>query len=90
MERFGRRIPLQVASLVFIVGAILMTVATHQIGLQYAGRVITGCSVGALTAVIPTAISELAPNAIRGQLVGGFEVCYQAGSLVGVGFAGTR
>lgn len=52
MERFGRRVPLQVASLVFIVGAILMTVATHQIGLQYAGRVITGLAVGVLTAVV--------------------------------------
>lgn len=52
MERFGRRIPLQVASLIFIVGAILMTVAKHQIGLQYAGRVITGLAVGVLTAVV--------------------------------------
>ncbi|TXT10599.1 hypothetical protein VHUM_02104 [Vanrija humicola] len=83
METVGRRFPLQVAAVVFNVGAILMFASNTSLAMQYAGRVITGLAVGAFTAVIPTFISELSPPAIRGQLTGFFEVMYQAGALVG-------
>ncbi|KAL1408787.1 hypothetical protein Q8F55_005600 [Vanrija albida] len=83
METVGRRFPLQVAAVVFNVGAILMFASTTSLAMQYAGRVITGVAVGAFTAVIPTFISEYSPPAIRGQLTGFFEVMYQAGALVG-------
>jgi MFS family permease len=51
MGMFGRRRPLQLAALVFNVGAILMTATTHNLGMIYAGRAITGFAVGILTAV---------------------------------------
>jgi MFS family permease len=62
--------PLQIASIVFVVGAILMVATSHSLGMMYAGRVITGLGVGTLTAVIPTYISEIAPPALRGTLTG--------------------
>lgn len=83
MEMFGRKRPMQISAFLFNIGAILMTVTTHNLAMIYAGRAITGFAVGILTATIPTFISEFAPPAIRGQLTGFFEIAYQAGSLVG-------
>jgi MFS family permease len=83
MERFGRKRPMQVSAFLFNLGAILMTVTTHNLGMIYAGRAITGFAVGVLTATIPTFIGEFSPPAIRGQLTGFFEIAYQIGSLVG-------
>ncbi|GMK53695.1 hypothetical protein CspeluHIS016_0102810 [Cutaneotrichosporon spelunceum] len=83
MEAFGRKRPMQVSAFLFNLGAILMTVTTHSLSMIYAGRAITGFSVGVLTATIPTFIGEFSPPAIRGQLTGFFEIAYQVGSLVG-------
>lgn len=65
MEAWGRKRPMQVAAFLFNLGALLMTVTTHSLDMIYAGRVITGFSVGILTAVIPTFLSELSPPSIR-------------------------
>lgn len=83
MEMFGRKRPMQVSAVLFNIGAILMTVTTHNLALIYAGRAITGFAVGILTATIPTFIAEFSPPAIRGQLTGYFEIAYQLGSLCG-------
>ncbi|KAL7414336.1 general substrate transporter [Mrakia frigida] len=83
MERFGRKIALQVATMVFIVGAILQTVASTDIALIYAGRVLVGLGVGTITAAAPVFIAEVSPPAIRGQLVGFYEIAYQVGAVVG-------
>lgn len=64
MELFGRKRPMQLAAVLFNIGAILMTATQHSLGMIYAGRVITGFAVGILTAVIPTFISEIAPPPI--------------------------
>lgn len=82
MELLGRKRPLQICSIIFNVGAAVMTAATN-LEMIYAGRAITGYAVGILTAVIPTFISELSPPPIRGQLTGFFEILYQSGTLIG-------
>lgn len=82
MEILGRKRPLQICSVIFNVGAAIMTAATN-LGMIYAGRAITGFAVGIITAVIPTFISEIAPPPIRGQLTGFFEILYQSGTLIG-------
>jgi MFS family permease len=46
MENFGRKPTLQVSAFIFNVGAIIMTVATHQLSMIYAGRALTGIAVG--------------------------------------------
>lgn len=69
-ETLGRIRAMQVTCTVFLVGAILMTAATSSLPMMYAGRVLTGFGVGALTGIIPSYVAEVAPTAIRGQLTG--------------------
>ena len=69
-ETLGRIRAMQVTCTVFLVGAILMTATTSSLPMMYAGRVLTGFGVGALTGIIPSYIAEVAPTPIRGQLTG--------------------
>lgn len=82
---WGRKQGLQVFSCVFIVGAAMMlgTNARRGLGLLYGGRVLAGFGVGGASNLTPIYISELAPPAIRGRLVGLYELGWQAGGLVG-------
>ncbi|CAI7670370.1 unnamed protein product [Penicillium pancosmium] len=82
---WGRRIGLLSAALVFILGAGLMLGANGERGLAllYVGRVFAGIGVGAGSNITPIYISELAPPAIRGRLVGVYELGWQIGGLVG-------
>jgi MFS family permease len=82
---WGRRIGLLSAALIFILGAGLMLGANGERGLAllYVGRVFAGIGVGAGSNITPIYISELAPPAIRGRLVGVYELGWQIGGLVG-------
>ncbi|EAU38995.1 quinate permease [Aspergillus terreus NIH2624] len=82
---WGRRWGLFVAALVFTLGAGLMLGANGDrgLGLIYGGRVLAGLGVGAGSNITPIYISELAPPAIRGRLVGVYELGWQIGGLVG-------
>merc|ERR1712000_419405 len=82
-EKIGRKLALIIANVIFLIGAVLMTAATHQLSYIYAGRVLTGLACGAITATVPSYIAELSISSIRGILTGLFEVTYQTGSLVG-------
>ncbi|KAI1065741.1 hypothetical protein LB507_001359 [Fusarium sp. FIESC RH6] len=82
-EKIGRKWALQANVVIFLVGAILMTAATHQLSYIYAGRALTGIACGAITATVPSYIAELSIVSIRGILTGLFEVTYQTGSLIG-------
>ncbi len=81
----GRRRSLLVFSLVFIVGAAMMLGASRErgLGLILAGRVLAGIGVGGASNMTPIYIAELAPPAVRGRLVGIYEVGWQIGGLVG-------
>jgi MFS family permease len=82
---WGRKIGLIIASLVFTFGAGIMLGAdgSRGLGLIYAGRVLAGLGVGAGSNFTPIYISEMAPPAIRGRLVGIYELGWQLGGLVG-------
>ncbi|KAJ5370530.1 uncharacterized protein N7496_006622 [Penicillium cataractarum] len=82
---WGRRIGLMSAAIIFILGAGLMLGAngSRGLGLLYAGRVLAGLGVGAGSNITPIYISELSPPAIRGRLVGVYELGWQIGGLVG-------
>ncbi|GAA5845743.1 hypothetical protein JCM11251_007295 [Rhodosporidiobolus azoricus] len=82
MENYGRKWTLTGTSLLFNVGCILQIAATHQIGLMYAGRVVVGFAVGLVTCVCPVYLAELSPPAIRGRLVGFYEMAYQIMSVI--------
>ncbi|TVY13509.1 putative quinate permease, partial [Lachnellula arida] len=81
----GRKKGLQVFSAIFILGAGLMLGAngSRGLGFLYAGRVLAGLGVGGASNLTPIYISELAPPAIRGRLVGLYEMGWQLGGVVG-------
>lgn len=81
----GRRWSLIVFSAVFVVGAGMMLGANGDrgLGLIIGGRVLAGVGVGGCSNMTPIYISELSPPAVRGRLVGIYEVGWQIGGLVG-------
>lgn len=81
----GRQRGLVIFSLIFNLGAGMMLGANAErgLGLIYAGRVLAGLGVGGASMLTPIYISEIAPPAIRGRLVGLYELGWQIGGLVG-------
>lgn len=81
----GRKWSLVIASAVFTLGGGLQlgTKGSTSLGIMYAGRVLSGVGTGIASNIIPIYISELAPPAIRGRLVGLYELGWQVGGLVG-------
>ena len=80
----GRKRSLWVFVGVFMVGAGVMLAARNgNLGPIYAGRVLAGWGIGGCSMVVPIYISEIAPPAVRGRLVGIYELGWQIGGLVG-------
>ena len=81
----GRRMSLQLFTVIFILGAGMMLGANGErgIGLIIGGRVLAGIGVGGCSNMTPIYISELSPPAVRGRLVGIYELGWQVGGLVG-------
>ncbi|KAG7104723.1 Quinate permease like protein [Verticillium longisporum] len=81
----GRRKSLLLFALIFTVGAGMMCGANGDrgLGLIIGGRVLAGFGVGGCSNMTPIYISELSPPAIRGRLVGIYELGWQMGGLVG-------
>lgn len=81
----GRKKGLWICSVVFTIGAVIMTVASPATGLKpiYAGRAIAGLAIGAASNLTPIYISEISPAPMRGQAVGIYEVGWQIGGIVG-------
>ncbi|KAG0004622.1 myo-inositol transporter [Entomortierella chlamydospora] len=64
----GRKPVTLLSSVIFVVGAALMTFA-HKYWFLLLGRVVVGVGVGLAALVVPLYIGELAPSAYRGRLV---------------------
>ena len=81
----GRKNSLYVFALVFMVGAGMMLGASAErgLGLILGGRVLAGIGVGGCSMIVPIYISELSPPAVRGRLVGIYELGWQIGGLTG-------
>jgi MFS family permease len=81
----GRKRSLWVWATIFIVGAGMMLGANGDrgLGLIIGGRVLAGMGVGGCSMIVPIYISELSPPAVRGRLVGLYELGWQIGGLVG-------
>jgi SP family myo-inositol transporter-like MFS transporter 13 len=67
-DRFGRRVIILVADVLFIAGALGQAVTTSVAGMVV-GRTVVGFAVGGASLVVPLYISELSPSAFRGRLV---------------------
>jgi sugar porter (SP) family MFS transporter len=84
-SKIGRRYTLFGFTLIFCVGAILTTVASNgSTGLAeiYAGRVISGIGIGALSAVAPAYVSECSPKEVRGRITGMFQIMVAFGVMI--------
>ncbi|KZL88322.1 quinate permease [Colletotrichum incanum] len=81
----GRKWCLAIGATTFSLGAGLTCGASGSLGLGilYAGRVFSGLGTGVASNIIPIYISELSPPAIRGRLVGLYELGWQIGGMVG-------
>ncbi|KAH8426371.1 sugar porter family MFS transporter [Aspergillus melleus] len=82
-ERWGRRFALLWASFVFNVGVVLCMACQGNIPVFYVGRIASGLGVGASTFVVPQYLSECAPPAARGGIIGCFEIGTQIGTITG-------
>ncbi|RDL38135.1 Uncharacterized protein BP5553_05568 [Venustampulla echinocandica] len=68
-DRLGRKSAIQVGSVIWIVGSIIIC-ATQNIPMLMVGRFINGLSVGICSAQVPVYVAELAPPHRRGLVVG--------------------
>ncbi|KAM0754727.1 quinate permease [Meredithblackwellia eburnea MCA 4105] len=84
-QLLGRKMGLLLSALVFCLGSGIMLAADSARGLGpiYGGRILAGLGIGAASNLTPLYISEIAPPAIRGQLVGMYEIGWQIGGIVG-------
>lgn len=67
-DRLSRRNAIQIAALIWIVGAILQA-SSNGIPLLCIGRVIGGFAIGVCSAIVPVYQAEIAPKEIRGRVV---------------------
>lgn len=71
--RFGRKKPLIVAGLIYLVGSTIQTIvgigSSQAVALQvlYFSRFMGGFGLGMSTALIPSYVSECTPKAVRGR-----------------------
>ncbi|ANB12803.1 Snf3p [Sugiyamaella lignohabitans] len=69
-QRFGRRLSMIFAAIVFLCGAVMQIAGTGGLPLFYVGRVIAGLGVGGVTCCVPTYVAEMLPKKIRGTMMG--------------------
>lgn len=79
MDRFGRKMTIQIGALICLLGAILQS-AARNLGMILVGRIAAGWAVGLLSMSVPVYQSECAHPSIRGLIVGLTQ------QMIGVGF----
>lgn len=82
---WGRKSSLYIFVVPFLIGGAMNCGAINgnSLGLVIGGRVLTGWGVGGCSSIAPIYLSELSPPAIRGRLVGSWEIGWQIGGVVG-------
>ena len=78
----GRKWAFVIASFVVCLGTVLQVINSHQIGVFYAGRVISGLGTGAATVLVPMFSAEMAPKEIRGMLGSCFQLFFATGVAI--------
>ncbi|CAL5872032.1 uncharacterized protein PFLUO_LOCUS6289 [Penicillium psychrofluorescens] len=80
-DTFSRKTSIQVGSVIWCVGSILVC-AAQNIPMLIVGRIINGISVGICSAQVPVYITEIAPPTKRGRLVGAQQWAITWGILI--------
>ncbi|KAL1849121.1 hypothetical protein VTK73DRAFT_9963 [Phialemonium thermophilum] len=81
-DRYGRKPALLATAIGGIIGGLMQAFSYGHLPVFYIGRFIEGLSLGAGTMLAPTYVSENSPRAIRGFLVGFFQLLLDAGGMV--------
>lgn len=81
-ERLGRRPSLLITSVFAFAGGFIQAFSNGSLGTFYAGRVIEGLGLGGATMLAPTYVSENSPRAIRGLLIGFYQLFETMGAMV--------
>jgi len=80
----GRKLELQLASMLFILGTLIQSSAS-DFGPELIGRLVYGLGIGTAMHVAPLFIAETSPNALRGKLISFKEAAIVLGIVVGYG-----
>lgn len=80
-DRYGRKISISIASVIFMVGILFMVTATN-FWLLLAGRLFLGIGIGFVSVVVPLFITELAPAETRGRSVTLFQLFLSFGLVI--------
>lgn len=68
----------------YIRAQVLQTIAggSRGLGYIYAGRVVAGIGIGAISAVAPAFVSECCPKEVRGRITGFFQIMVAVGVMI--------
>lgn len=80
-DLWGRRKLIIAAAVIFIVGVLLVGLATNYTALL-AGRLIQGIGIGIITIAIPLYLAEAVPASVRGKAICAFQLLLTAGILI--------
>ncbi len=83
-DRLGRRKSIIGATILFLAGTVIVSVATGM-GNFVIGRVLIGAAIGVASFMVPLYISEMAPAGIRGGMVSLNQLAVTIGILVSYG-----
>ncbi|KAL1914321.1 uncharacterized protein VTP21DRAFT_9014 [Calcarisporiella thermophila] len=67
-DTLGRKLSILISALVFVIGGLLQTIASTNLGLIYSGRLIAGIGLGAVSMLVPMYVAEIARKENRGRL----------------------
>ncbi|KAI9659319.1 MAG: hypothetical protein M1821_001577 [Bathelium mastoideum] len=81
-DKYGRKPGLLTAAFFAAIGGLMQAASSGNLGCLYAGRFIEGLGLGAATMLTPTYISENAPRAVRGMLVGLYQLFETMGAMI--------
>lgn len=85
IDRYSRRKVLLFASVLFVLGALLMALAfgpRRGFYMLVFGRIVVGLAVGAASEAGPVYIAEATPMAVRGAMITSFNVAVVAGQMI--------
>ncbi|KAK2034429.1 general substrate transporter [Colletotrichum zoysiae] len=85
-EKFGRRLTMQIFTLVYIAGVLGQTFSSGSLPGLYISRIVAGMGIGATTVLPSIYISEIAPRSIRGLLTLQYSCFQQLGVVFGFFF----
>ncbi|RFU24016.1 hypothetical protein B7463_g12319, partial [Scytalidium lignicola] len=81
-ERLGRKPGLLMVSVFAFIGGMLQSFSYGHLSCFYVGRFVEGLGLGGATMLAPTYVSENSPRAIRGLLVGFYQLFETMGAMI--------